>query len=69
MDRIIILMELIKERLDWRREDQEAFDKWRKQHPNAASWEYNGEFRVTPSEIKQLLMVLRRETVRFEKSL
>ena len=69
MNRVIVLMDSLKERLRWYREDIEKYEDWRGQNPDKSSWAYQGEFRVSVAEIKRLSMIVRQETIRFEKSL
>lgn len=69
MGRLMVLMDLLKERLKWYLEDKAAFDEWVAKNPAAPRWHYEGEFRVTLTEIKRLSLVLRQEMIKWEKSL
>lgn len=69
MGRILVLMDLLKERLKWFLEDNAAYDVWKKDNPSKYRYEYSGKFRVTKEEIKRLSLVLRQEMIRLEKSL
>lgn len=69
MGRIMILMDLLKERLKWYIEDKVAYELWGKENPEAYRYEYPGKFRVTKEEIKRRSLVLRKEMIRWEKEL
>lgn len=69
MEQILILIDLVKERMKWYAEDKAAFKNWKKKNPDVWSYNYPGTFRVTKEEIKRLSLVLRQEMIRFEKTL
>lgn len=69
MERIMTLMDLLKERIKWYEEDNTSYEEWHKENPEESYWYYPGTFRVTKEEIKRLSLVLRQEMIRWEKTL
>lgn len=69
MDKTIMLMDLVKERLLEHKDDLQKYADWKAENPKKDSFMYGGKMGTTPTEIKRLLLVLRQETLRFEKRL
>lgn len=67
MNRVIVLLDIAKDLMTQYKEDLLKYEEWESENPEKHSWEYRGEFRTTPTQIKRLLLVLRQETIRFEK--
>lgn len=69
MNRVIVLLDMAKDLMTQYKEDSLKYEEWKIANPEKYRWQYYGEFRATPTQVKRLLLVLRQETIRFEKSL
>ncbi len=69
MNRVIVLLDIAKDLMVQYKEDSLKYEEWESENPEKHQWDYYGEFRTTPTQVKRLLLVLRQETIRFEKSL
>ncbi len=69
MNRVIVLLDIAKDLMNQYKEESLKYGEWREENPEKYSWQYEGHRKVTPTQVKRLLLVLRQETIRFEKSL